>query len=131
MSLQYSTDKNLYGSYKTFQLVPIYKFYFNKLYKGYYTGTYLKYINYHVKINKTNNSNSIDDSYEFIQHKGAFGILNGYLFYIGKKKRILVDPIIGIGFSQVLKTEFVKKGNYSFNKNRLDAIVALNIGYRF
>jgi Protein of unknown function (DUF3575) len=130
LSVDYFSDRNSLESYKTIQLIPQYKYYFNKTYKGYYVGAYIKYTNYHVHKFKLDMYNNFDDSYEFVQQSVAYGALNGYLIYLGKKNRFIVDATIGIGMSTVVKFDYIKKGNYTYKKNRLDGIVAINIGYR-
>jgi hypothetical protein len=131
LSFLHATDKNLTGSYKTFQVVPCYKYYINPSYKNYFLGAYAKYINYHVEGAKTNPNSSYDDSYELVQLKAAFGLTNGFLFLFGERKRLALEPSLGVGFSQVMKTQFIKKGNYSYQNTKLDGIISLEIGYSF
>jgi hypothetical protein len=60
------------------------------------------------------------------------GLLFGYQNYI--KKRIVVDILLGIGARQILNREIVKIENITFDVNKktyLDALFALNIGYKF
>jgi len=126
---------NLIGTtqqYKSTQIIPAYKYFLSnkKPYTGFYTGLYIK----------GDQLTSISDYRQFsepsyLEYKTTSmggGLLFGYQNYI--KKRIVVDILLGIGARQILNREIVKIENITFDVNKktyLDALFALNIGYKF
>lgn len=128
-------QNNNYSNNKTIQMIPAYKFFLikNRPYSGFYTGLYLK----GAQHNFTHIINSEHPSQNYyLQYKQTIfggGIIFGYQNYICK--RIVIDALIGFGARQVLNTKIIKVENTGIDFGPIntyrDAILALNIGYKF
>lgn len=130
VSLNSTQDKE-----KTNQAILDYKFYIThkKQYTGFYSGVYLKYIDYHTIHQAVNPYYNNQNIYLELSHnKIGGGLIFGYQNYL--LKHIVIDFLLGLGVRNNFKTTIIKQENIGYSDNKatvLDARLSLNIGYKF
>ena len=130
VSLNNTKDKE-----KTNQALLDYKFYIThkKQYTGFYSGAYLKYIDYHTIHQYVDPYYNNQNIYLELSHNSiGGGLVFGYQNYL--LKHIVIDFLIGLGVRNNFKTTIIKQENIGYSENKatiLDARVSLNIGYKF
>jgi Protein of unknown function (DUF3575) len=128
-----SSYKSLERQNNSRQIFPAYKFYLSKkkIQQGFFSGIYIKgsqlitiFDNRHRNYNPT--------YLEFRTKSISGGPIIGYQNYF--KKRIVFEILLGFGARKVMQQEIIKSGDIGFDSiksSHTDAILALNIGYKF
>lgn len=118
--------------HKTIQIIPAYKYFLSKkkAYTGFYSGLYLKGLQY----TSITDHRHFSESYylEYKQNTLGGGLIFGYQNYI--MKRLVVDILLGFGARQVINTTIIKSENIyldGIKSTYSDGILAVNVGYKF
>lgn len=135
LQLWYGEVNEDYRAERVVQIVPQYKYYFGKQTKGFFGGVYFKYLRHKRKYYYQYDNYQIPDpleelKYESVINSLAIGPLLGYEYNF--KKHWVAEVIVGYGTKKNISvnTSAGYAGTYK-DQTYDDAVLALNIGYRF
>lgn len=129
----YSVDDYINPYQKTFQILPMYKFFLfkKKFCDGFYTGVNANYVQDNLPSDIIIHNTNVRYRYNSL----GGGVILGYQTYI--KKRLVIDALVAAGMKELINAKEII-GNVKFDDKITFAqnpnfylILALNIGYKF
>jgi hypothetical protein len=134
LSKDVSQTSNMLSKNKYKGLTPYLKFYLSKEknLSGFYSGIYSKisYETYETSIQIFNLPEPYNaSSWRYKEICINPGFIFGYQNYING--RVVIDFMLGLGYNLQVSYEEEVSGNFVYDRQKFDALFALNIGYKF